>query len=287
MEITELRYFLAVAQKQNLHRAAEKIHISPGSLSKAVARLEDELGLKLFKREGRNIFITEAGRLLEKRASEILQLEESSKVEIVGAPAKVHVILTGAEVLLSNVGLALVEKIKSAYPNATLELRAHPDKIAIQEIVRGDAHLAIVTHNPPPTVRFKAVAESTFQTAVGPGHPLHKTARAGRPVDIDQVLEHEFVVPNDLLLGKVGQRQSPDGWRDDKFPRRVGYRVSSLKLIEELVSAGKAMAYLPDYLVAKLGLEVVRVQGCPYACKQTIKAVTRPSRNVDWLTKLL
>src|SRR5258708_33483898 len=81
MEIFELRYFLGVAQTENIHRASERLRVSPGSLSKAVSRIEEELGARLFSREGRAIRLTDQGRYLKSKAIEILRLEESARSE--------------------------------------------------------------------------------------------------------------------------------------------------------------------------------------------------------------
>ena len=55
MDTLKLKYFSAVAESGSVRRAAELLRVSPPSLSKAVAHLEAELGLKLFIRSGRNI----------------------------------------------------------------------------------------------------------------------------------------------------------------------------------------------------------------------------------------
>src|SRR5687767_6343456 len=84
MEMFELRYFMAVAATENVNRAATEIHVSPGSLSKAISRLEEELQTPLFFKSGRGIRLTPEGKLLKKRASHILQLEEDAKFELKG-----------------------------------------------------------------------------------------------------------------------------------------------------------------------------------------------------------
>ena len=60
MDTLKLKYFSAVAESGSVRRAAELLRVSPPSLSKAVAHLEAELGLKLFIRSGRNIFLSDA-----------------------------------------------------------------------------------------------------------------------------------------------------------------------------------------------------------------------------------
>ena len=77
MEIFELKYFLAVATEVNIHRASERLRVSPGSISKAVARIEKELGTPLTRRSGRGIELTDAGKMLKLRAASILQIEEA------------------------------------------------------------------------------------------------------------------------------------------------------------------------------------------------------------------
>ena len=102
MEIFELKYFLGVARDENIHRASEKLHVSPGSLSKAISRLENELSVTLFSREGRNIRLTDHGRLFQKRASEIVQLEEAARLELAGHEGAIQVVIAGPEILLTK-----------------------------------------------------------------------------------------------------------------------------------------------------------------------------------------
>lgn len=62
MELLQLKYFLALAEQQHLTRVAEKLYVSPSAISSSIARLESELGVKLFNRVGRNIELNECGK---------------------------------------------------------------------------------------------------------------------------------------------------------------------------------------------------------------------------------
>lgn len=76
MELTQLRYFKAAAEECNFTRAAHKLNVSQPALSKAVLRLEEELGLKLFVRDGNKIALNRFGQaFLEEVNSAILHLE--------------------------------------------------------------------------------------------------------------------------------------------------------------------------------------------------------------------
>ena len=287
MEIFELRYFLEVAKYENIHRASEKINVSPAALSKAITRLEDELGVKLFSREGRAIRLSSHGKVLQKRGSEIAQLEESARLEVSGHLGSIQAVVAGPEILLSKWGLELSHQIKIKYPLSTFEFHSTDDDHALAQVVRGESHFAVVTtESIPSELTSKLVGESVFQTCVGPKHPLYSFAKAKKTVPIEKVLEFPFVSPSHPLLGKVGLKQSIDGWRDDEFPRKVEYFTSSLKLLEELVTHGKSIAYLPDYYCKTLGLEILKVSGCPYTCKQKIRLVTRKNKELGWINQI-
>lgn len=72
MELTQLRYFCEVAQSQHVTHSAEKLHIAQPALSRAIHRLEEELGVKLFVARGRNIVLTECGRYFEKKVRPLI-----------------------------------------------------------------------------------------------------------------------------------------------------------------------------------------------------------------------
>lgn len=80
MDIKQLRYFSTVVEEGQITRAAKKLHMAQPPLSQQLKLLEEELGLRLFERNGRNLEVTEEGKVLYKRAKEIInKLEETIK----------------------------------------------------------------------------------------------------------------------------------------------------------------------------------------------------------------
>lgn len=73
MELTQIRYFLEVAETQHITRSAEKLHIAQPSLTQAIHRLEESLGVPLFMTKGRGIVLTEYGKYLQKRLQPIVE----------------------------------------------------------------------------------------------------------------------------------------------------------------------------------------------------------------------
>lgn len=73
MEITQLKYFYALAQNQHVTRTAEQLHIAQPSLTQSIHRLERELNVKLFRADGRNIILTDCGKYLQRKIEPVLQ----------------------------------------------------------------------------------------------------------------------------------------------------------------------------------------------------------------------
>ena len=99
MDIRVLQYFLAVAREESITGAAEALHITQPPLSRQLKELETELGKQLFVRGKRGITLTDEGRLLRKRAEEIVELMEKTKADITSTNAAVagDVYVGGAE----------------------------------------------------------------------------------------------------------------------------------------------------------------------------------------------
>lgn len=95
MELRHLRYFVAVAEEENVTRAAERLHVSQPPLSRQVRDLEDELGVALFDRSPKSIRLTEAGKLfLTEARAVLLRAEEATravKALAAGGGGELHV----------------------------------------------------------------------------------------------------------------------------------------------------------------------------------------------------
>jgi DNA-binding transcriptional LysR family regulator len=291
MEMFELRYFLRVAQTESLNRAAESIHVSPGSLSKAITRLEAELQTPLFFKSGRGIRLTPEGMILKKRAAQILQLEEDARLQLTGPDAgSLNVHITSEEILQTSYGTKLVRAIGKLYPNAKTNFLIRTDAQAVEQVMDGDAHLALITMDPPAEVASKVIAKVEFKTCASREHPLMKKYSVKQAIPVEELLEHAFVSPESAILGKIASKTaasaSIDGWRDDKFPRKIKYKVCGLKLMENLIQEGLALGYLPDYFVETAGLTSLKITGCPYSCHQTVRVIARDPSALGWLDRL-
>jgi DNA-binding transcriptional LysR family regulator len=82
MELRQLKYFLVIAEEGSISAAARRLHLSQPPLSRQMSLLEAECGMTLFHRGSREITLTEAGRLLQRYASQMMETEDSIKDEM-------------------------------------------------------------------------------------------------------------------------------------------------------------------------------------------------------------
>lgn len=82
MELRVLRYFLAVAREENITKAAALLHVTQPTLSRQLMHLEEELGVKLFRRSQYRVILTDDGMLLRRKAQEIVELADKAEREL-------------------------------------------------------------------------------------------------------------------------------------------------------------------------------------------------------------
>lgn len=124
MEIRILRYFLTVAREQSITKASEVLHITQPTLSRQLAQMEEEIGVKLFDRGTRKITLTNEGLLLRRRAEEILQLVDKTEKELIVHEEQIEGKITIGCGEIASVQLLpkLFESFHEKYPRVTFDL---------------------------------------------------------------------------------------------------------------------------------------------------------------------
>ncbi len=106
MEIRVINYFLTIVREGSINKAAEVLHITQPTLSRQIANLEEELGVKLFDRSGRSLSLTDEGILFRRRAEEILALVHRTENELA-----LHDTLVEGEVAIGCGELAAMDQL--------------------------------------------------------------------------------------------------------------------------------------------------------------------------------
>lgn len=124
MEIRVLRYFLTVVREQSITRASEILHITQPTLSRQLAQMEKEIGVKLFNRGTRKITLTNEGLLLRRRAEEILHLVDKTEKELIEHEEQIEgkITIGCGEIASVQVLPKLFESFHEKYPRVTFDL---------------------------------------------------------------------------------------------------------------------------------------------------------------------
>lgn len=281
MEIADLKYFLTVAELENVNRAASKLLVAPSTLSKSIARLEAELDVQLFERIGKSIQLTNEGRFLQQKAFLIVGQEEAARIALSGGKKSFQVRICGEEILLETYGLKVMEDLLKLFPGCQFQLIDCDALEAQRKVQFGEAHLALTTQIPNKDLTSKVVDHIVFKTYVGDAHPLSKKAKA---VSINDVLKKAFVVPENAVFGNI--KYGNDGWNDEKFPRVIGFKSSGLSSLVSIVRRGLAIGYLPSYLGDASGLTALTIPDCHFECKQKVYLLALNPKETGWLNQI-
>ncbi len=146
MDLRGLHYFSVVAEELNFTRAAKRLCMSQPPLSNQIKALEEELGTPLFLRGGRTLQLTEAGKVLYRRASQLLDLAEQTQEEV----SSLAMGLSGTLCLGSVAGLApflaarWLAGFREEYPLVRFEIVNGSSDDIIDQIQRGYIELGLI-----------------------------------------------------------------------------------------------------------------------------------------------
>src|SRR5712692_3876269 len=146
MTLRQLEVFIAVAREKSFSRAAKRIHSSQPTLSEHIGELEGELGKKLFFRRGREVTMTEAGRVFEQYAAGAVSAVEGARQALADLDGLAHgSLLIGAS---TTPGLYVMPRIVAAfrarYPGVELKLQIANSQIIEGRVKERELDLGIV-----------------------------------------------------------------------------------------------------------------------------------------------
>lgn len=124
MEIRVLRYFLTVVREESITKAAEALHITQPTLSRQLAQMEEDMGVRLFDRGTRKIALTNEGILLRRRAEEILELVDKTEHELTAQDAAVEgtVSIGSGDLGAVQILPGIIQSFHEKYPKVDFEL---------------------------------------------------------------------------------------------------------------------------------------------------------------------
>ncbi|EXU65788.1 MULTISPECIES: LysR family transcriptional regulator [Streptomyces] len=262
MELQQMRYVVAVAETNSFTRAAERCLVVQSALSHQIARLEKELGARLFERTSRRVRLTPAGAAFLPAARQCLDAAERAAAEVAAAVGEVRGRLAvGLIPTVTAVDIpGALRDFRERYPRVRISLRVGASDELVEQVEEGAldvAFLGLPTTARPRGVAAHELARDRLVAVVAPDHPLAGESQ----VDLRRLSSEVFV---DLPAGTAGRAQSDLAFEAAGLTRDVAFEVTSADFIARLVGPGLGVAMLPTAYAPQLaGVVTIEVADAP------------------------
>ena len=248
MELRHLKYFVAVAQEQNVTRAAARLHVSQPPLSRQIRDLEEELGVALFDHSARAVHLTAAGRVFLNEAQAVLRRAEEA-IQAVKVAAGDH----GGEINVAYAPSLTVEILPGTlrlFQGESPGVRVNLHDLSTQEMLNGlQDHMldvALIIHPGHKELRgldFEELYCYPLRLAMHPTHPL---AQKGKVKLLDLMAER-LIAYSKADYPEYHERLVSLFEPFGKVPQVAEEHDSSTSLIAA-VEAGRGVALVPESL---------------------------------------
>lgn len=252
MELRHLRYFVAVAEELNFHRAADKLHVAQPSLGRQVRDLEEEIGERLFERDRNHVVLTDAGRVLLGAARELLagaaDAIEGAREAGRGTRGALRIGHVGA--LTAPFLPGSLAAFRQKFPRAEVEILELTMDEQVAALLAGTIEIGFLVRVPggpvAPPFSARAVLECAVVVALPARHPLAS----------ERALSIKSLAGEKLLDVHESQRAGYGHWVR-KICAQVGgftprFRrpaVANTNALLGLVAAGEGLAFLPEAIL--------------------------------------
>ncbi|MEV5641901.1 LysR family transcriptional regulator [Streptomyces flaveolus] len=286
MDLQQMRYVLAVAETASFTRAAERCHIVQSALSHQVARLEKELGARLFERTSRRVRLTAAGEAFLPAARQALEAAERARAEVAAATGEIRGRLTvGSIPTVAAVDLpAVLRDYRRRFPQVRISLRAGSSERLVEQVRDGTLDAAFLGVQPGfrlEGVHDEELAHGRHVAVVAPDHPL----AAEDEVDLQLLAGEVFV---DFAEGSAARAQSDQAFAAAGLRREVTFEVSGVELMVRMVRHGLGIALLPAAFTTELhGLRCVAIADGPVRVERLVWRRVTPSPAASAFLSLL
>ena len=279
MELRHLRYFVAVAEEENVSRAALKLHVSQPAVSRQIRDLEDELGFLLLKRSAKSVHLTEAGRVFLAESRAVLQrVEEAVKT------ARAIALGEGGEL---HVGYAMTPTVhilpqtlrafQTELPNVRVKLHDLSTEEMLTGLREGKLQIALLVCPSPAMVRGLGSEELLrlgMCLAVAPKHPF-ASRRSVKHAELAQypliALSHSDFPDYHEMLAVL--------FATAKTKPHIAEEHESITSLMASVEAGKGVALVPESMACVAGPRLKLTQLSP-APEPLIVAATWPANGL-------
>lgn len=196
MDFRQVRYFVTVAQELNITHAAERLNMSQPPLSNQIRLLEEDLGVQLFIRGKRSLELTEAGRLLLRRANQILELADKTRSEMAsfGAELSGRISIATVDGYAPFLAARWIRGFRKEYPLVEYSIWNGSSDDVIDRLSRGLADVGLIIA-PYDSEHLQGIRvwQEPWVAIMSKDHPL--AMREGSSIPLTEVADYPIIAP--------------------------------------------------------------------------------------------
>jgi DNA-binding transcriptional LysR family regulator len=260
--LRQLQVYEAVARHLSFSRAASELHLTQPGVSMQVRELESNAGLPLFERIGKKLFVTEAGRELQRLAQAVLGEMRAAQEQLDSLQG-----LRSGRLDIAVISTAkyfapqLLARFSKLYPAVEIRLAVNNREDVIAQLANNTVDLAIMG-TPPQSVETLAVAFAPHPLVIIAA-PDHSQATR-RNIKVVRMAEEVFLVREPGSGTRLAMQQFFDE-RGVKI--RIGMEMASNETIKQAVMAGMGVSFISSHTISlelsSKRLALLHVQGLP------------------------
>ncbi|MFY9935313.1 MAG: LysR family transcriptional regulator [Silvibacterium sp.] len=260
MDFEQLRTFLEVCRLRSFSRAAEKLMVTQPAISAQIRTLENEVGARLFDRDGGKVTFTAAGKVFEPFAEHCLECHNHITVAIgeLHRSPRGEISVSANEATSLYVLPTVFAQFKRQYSRVGLSIVRADRARSIESVLSREVDFGVVSL---PLKDPRLLVDIIHRDEVVLVAPKNHSLAARESVKLPEILQHS------LLLPKQGRQREliEDLFRTHEVQPRVAMEVESSELLKRLVVAGLGIGFLPRTNVLgdeKMGaLEIIKLDG--------------------------
>ena len=244
-----------------MQQVANECDKAPSVLSKALKRLESELGVRLFDRVGKHIKLNDIGRKFSVNAAKIVAQAKQSVAECTHLQVQTTFRVAAPSIVIFRWASVITKTLQQAHNNSAIHVQTEYELQALEQVKKGRADIAIITSalrgQIPNDMHVVTLGRLTMQIAAGKNHPLvNEINKKGDDylVSLAELTDHAFVSPSISPYCGEARGIGCDGWASGHHPRKITMVANDYGVLGQLVKSGQALAYIPDYWLRELGL---------------------------------
>ncbi len=244
MELYPLKVFLTVANEKSFSRAGEKLLRTQPAVSLAVQKLESDLQERLIDRSGKELLLTDAGRIVYEYARRFENLEGDLEVALTELRDNSAGRLTvGANESTSLYLLGHIERYRRLYPKVKVQVRRSLSSKIPSQLIDGDLELGVISYDPEDD-RLVSMVLFTDHLAfvVSPEHRFGNRAEVSiSELGMETFIAHNVLSPYRAVVLKEFQRY--------KVALNMDVEMPTVETIRKMVQRNEGVAFLPRMCV--------------------------------------